>query len=78
MTQPLRAIGGEKDPFRTVPEAAVLLGLSESTVWLLIRQRKITSIGIPSPWGKAQRKMRKIRQSEIDRFLKRHTETATG
>jgi excisionase family DNA binding protein len=45
----------------TVPEAAVLLGVSKQTVWTWVYRREIGSVKI----GKSRR----IRVSEIERFV---------
>lgn len=76
MTQQLRAVGGKDDPLLTVPEAAEYSGLSESTIWVMIRNRQIESIGIPSARGRGERKQRRIRRSVLDKFLREHTEPA--
>jgi predicted DNA-binding transcriptional regulator AlpA len=55
----------------TVPEAAKLLGLSESSLWTLIRTRKIATIAIPSARG-TQRAMRRIEWAEISAFIERN------
>lgn len=76
MTQRLRPVGGRDDPLLTVAEAAEIMNTGERTVWDLIRTKKISSVGIPSARGRGERKLRRIRRSEIDRFLSEHTDPA--
>jgi excisionase family DNA binding protein len=68
----------EHKPLRTVRQAAELLGISEMSVWDLIRGGKLASVQIPSARGHGQRTMRRIEQSEIDAFIKRHRQPATS
>jgi predicted DNA-binding transcriptional regulator AlpA len=64
---------------RTVPEAAELLGISESSMWVLIRNREIDTVEIPSAKAKGStRKMRRVEQTAIDTFIKAHRAPATS
>jgi excisionase family DNA binding protein len=49
----------------SVPEAAVILGVSDETVWAWIYSKRIESVKIG--------RLRKIRLSEIERFMKENT-----
>jgi excisionase family DNA binding protein len=60
-------------PLQTVAQAAVQLGLSESTVWALIRSGELASVELPSGRGGGKRGARRIRQAEVDAFIARHT-----
>jgi excisionase family DNA binding protein len=56
----------------TVPEAATAMGMSERTLWELIRKRAIDSVAVPGPRGRGSRHMRFIEQATIDAFIKAH------
>lgn len=64
----------ERKPLRTIRQTAELLGLSEMSVWDLIRTGKLASVKIPSARGNGKRYMRRVEESEIDRFIKVHRE----
>jgi excisionase family DNA binding protein len=60
----------------TVKETADLLGLSETTVWTMIRKREIASVG-GTGRGQGQRQMRRIERSEALAWIKRNRTPAT-
>jgi excisionase family DNA binding protein len=60
-------------PLLTVAQAATQLGLSESSVWGLLRAGELASVEIPSATGDGKRVSRRISQAEIDAFIERHT-----
>lgn len=62
----------------TVPDAAGLMGISEATLWTLIRNREIDSIAIPSAAGRGKRSMRRIERAVIDAFIAKHRQEATA
>ena len=62
----------------TVAEAAGLLGISESSMWVLIRNREIETVEIPSAKGANARKMRRISQAAINAFIKQHRVPASS
>ena len=55
-----------------VPDAAQAMGVSESTVWRLIRQREIATIEVTL----SRRPLRFIEPAEIDAFIKRNRQPA--
>ncbi len=59
----------------TVEQAAALLGISESSLWVLIRNHEIATVEIPSAKGSI-RKMRRIEQAAIDAFIAQHRAAA--
>ena len=60
----------------TVPEAAPLMGVSVSTLWLMVSKRQIDSIAIPAAKGSGQRPMRRISRAAIDAWIETHTVAA--
>lgn len=60
----------------TVPDAAQVMGISETTLWTLIRTRQIDSIAIPSAGGRGKRSMRRIERAVIDAFIAKHRQAA--
>jgi predicted DNA-binding transcriptional regulator AlpA len=63
-------------PLRTVPETAEILGVSQTTMWVLIRGNRIATIKIPSPSGRGRRHLIRIEQSAIDAFIKANRQPA--
>lgn len=63
-----------QQPLRTVAETAKLLGVSESTVWVLIRgdEPQLASVEIPSAKGAGRRSTRRIEDTEIQAFIARN------
>jgi excisionase family DNA binding protein len=60
-------------PLLTVAQAAAQLGLSESSVWVLMRSGELPSVEIPSARGEGKRVSRRIRQADVDELIDRHT-----
>ena len=61
-----------------VKEAGVLLGVSETTVWVLIRSGQLASVKVPGASGRGKRYMRKVERDEIAAFIKRNRVAATA
>ena len=61
-----------------VNETATLLGVSETTVWVLIRSGQLASVKVPGSTGRGKRSMRKVERAEISAFIKRNRVTATA
>lgn len=59
-----------------VKETAGLLGVSETTVWTLIRSGQLASVKV-SVGGSSKRYLRKVERAEIDAFIGRHRVTAS-
>lgn len=59
---------------RTIPETAAQLGLSESSVWVLIRgdDPELASVPIKTGKGDGKRAARRVEQSEIDAYIARN------
>jgi predicted DNA-binding transcriptional regulator AlpA len=59
----------DRKPLHTIRQTAELLGLSEMSVWDLIRTGRLASVKIPSARGSGKRFMRRVEDSEIERFI---------
>lgn len=62
----------------TVAEAAQRLGISESSMWVLIRNQEIETVEIPSAKGRNARSMRRVEESAIERFKAAHRTPAAS
>ena len=68
---------GGRPALLTIAEAAPAMGISETTLWRLIRHHEITTVEIPSARGRGTRAMRRIETTEVDAFIKRNRVPAT-
>jgi predicted DNA-binding transcriptional regulator AlpA len=62
----------------SVPEAAKRLGISESSMWVLIRNRAIETVEIPSAKAPGRKIMRRVEESAIDAFIATHRQPAAS
>jgi excisionase family DNA binding protein len=72
MSQQPLTTAAEPEELKTVKQAAKLLGVSVSTVWVLIRNEQLASVEIPSATGEGKRSTRRIEPAEITAFIARN------